>query len=145
MRLTQRYPFSASHRLHSGELSAEENCRVFGKCNNPYGHGHNYFVEVSVSGEPDPETGLLLDRARFDAWVEKEILTRVAHRNLNEEMVEFQSLVPTTENLALVFTEALSRSWPSHFAAEPKLRFDRVRIYETRNNLFEMEAHEIQQ
>jgi 6-pyruvoyltetrahydropterin/6-carboxytetrahydropterin synthase len=144
-RLTQRYPFSASHRLHATQLSEEENCRVFGKCNNPHGHGHNYFLEVSVSGEADPVTGLLLQRDQFDSWVEKEILARLSYRNLNEEMEEFQTLVPTTENLAAVVTGALARGWADSFPNGTKLRFDRVRIYETRNNLFEMEAHEIQQ
>jgi 6-pyruvoyltetrahydropterin/6-carboxytetrahydropterin synthase len=143
--LTQRYPFSASHRLHAHVLSEDENRRVFGKCNNPHGHGHNYLVELSVSGVADPVTGLLVERHRLDAMVEKEILAQVAHRNLNEEMAEFSRLVPTTENLAKVFTEALARSWSQYFPDPSGIRFDRVRIYETRNNLFEMEAHEIQQ
>jgi 6-pyruvoyltetrahydropterin/6-carboxytetrahydropterin synthase len=143
--LTQRYPFSASHRLHAHDLSEEENCRVFGKCNNPHGHGHNYLLEVSVSGAADPVTGLLVERHRLDSLVEKEILAQVAHRNLNEEMAEFSRLVPTTENLATVLAQALARSWPQHFPAASGIRFDRVRIFETRNNLFEMEAHEIQQ
>jgi 6-pyruvoyltetrahydropterin/6-carboxytetrahydropterin synthase len=145
IRLTQRYPFAASHRLHSSQLSEEANCRVFGKCNNPHGHGHNYFLEVSVSGEADPVTGLLLQRDQFDTWVEKEILARLSYRNLNEEMEEFRTLVPTTENLAAVVTGALARGWEKYFPQPAKLRFDRVRIHETRNNLFEMEAHENQQ
>lgn len=145
MRLTQRYPFSAAHRLHSSQLSEEENWRVFGKCNNPHGHGHNYTLEVSVRGEIDPVTGLLLHRDSLDSWVEKEILSRLLHCNLNEEMVEFRNLVPTTENLAAVVTQALAQGWERHFPPQTDLRFDRVRIYETRNNLFEMEAHEIQQ
>jgi 6-pyruvoyltetrahydropterin/6-carboxytetrahydropterin synthase len=144
-RLTLRYAFSASHRLHSSEFSAEENCRVYGKCNNPHGHGHNYFLEVSLTGPVDPVTGLLANRGAVDAWVRKEILARVEYRNLNEEMPEFKRLVPTTENVARIFSEALSRSYAAHFGTPSELRFDRVRIHETRNNLFEMEAHEVQQ
>ncbi len=142
--LTVRYPFSASHRLHSSALNEQRNWDVYGKCNNPFGHGHNYFLEVTVSGEPNPQTGQLLERPQLDEWVGKEILARVAHRNLNEQMVEFKDLVPTTENVAHVFGGLLSRSWARYFPPSAPLRFERLRIYETRNNLFEMEAHEVQ-
>src|SRR5436190_9797986 len=72
--LGRRYRFSASHRLHSPHLSAEENCRVFGKCNNPYGHGHNYVLEVSMSGDVDPATGMIANLADLDAFVERQVL-----------------------------------------------------------------------
>src|SRR6185437_1277925 len=82
--LTRRYKFSASHRLHSPELSDQQNRETYGKCNNPYGHGHNYKVEVTVSGEPDPETGMICNLADLDGFVDRELLRRFAFSNLNE-------------------------------------------------------------
>jgi 6-pyruvoyltetrahydropterin/6-carboxytetrahydropterin synthase len=143
MKLTQRYRFSASHRLHSKQLDEERNWEVYGKCNNPHGHGHNYWLEVTVAGEPDAVTGMLAPRAVLDQWIGKEILTKVEHRNLNEETEEFQSLVPTTENVAKVFAQRLAATAPQYLQSYP-CRFERIRIYETRNNLFEMEAYEVQ-
>lgn len=144
MKLTQRYRFSASHRLHSGELDAARNVEVYGKCNNMHGHGHNYWLEVSVAGEADAATGLVAERRKLDDWVGKEILAWVGHRNLNEEIGEFQQLVPTTENVAAVFERRLAESWPRYFPAAGSLRFAGLRIYETRNNLFEVQRNEIQ-
>lgn len=142
MKFTTRYPFSAAHRLHSNELSEEENWQVYGRCNNPYGHGHNYWVEVTVSGEPDGQTGMVVDRQQLNRCVEEEILSKVSHRNLNEQVEELRDVVPTTENLAYVFADWLKSGWGKHFP-EPVVILDRVRIYETGNNRFEIKANEV--
>jgi 6-pyruvoyltetrahydropterin/6-carboxytetrahydropterin synthase len=144
MKFTSRYPFSAAHRLHSQQLSEDENWQVYGRCNNPFGHGHNYWLEVTVSGKPDSETGLIVDRNQLDRCVEKEILSRVRHVNLNEQVEELKQLVPTTENVAYVFAEWLRDGWKAHFTEEAVV-FDRIRIYETRNNRFEIQANEVRQ
>ncbi|MBZ5526530.1 MAG: 6-carboxytetrahydropterin synthase [Acidobacteriia bacterium] len=130
--LGRRYHFAASHRLHSAKLSAEENRRVYGKCNNPYGHGHNYVLEVQVSGEVDPATGMIANLADLDAFVGREVLEAFDHRNLNEEVAAFREVVPTTENLC---KEAYARI-KGHGAA----RLLRVRIEETGNNSFEYDG-----
>src|SRR5208337_3115167 len=98
--LTRRYMFSASHRLHSGQMSAEENRATYGRCNNPYGHGHNYTVEITVSGPVDGQTGMVCNLAGLDAFMRAEILDRYDHQNLNL-LSEFANEVPTTENLCI--------------------------------------------
>ncbi len=127
--LGRRYRFSASHRLHSDRLSEEENQQVYGKCNNPYGHGHNYVLEVQVSGEVDPATGMIANLADLDGYVEREVLEAFDHRNLNEEVAAFREVVPTTENLCI---EIFSR-----MKDFPAAHLERVRIEETGNNSFE--------
>lgn len=127
--LGRRYHFAASHRLHSVHLSEEENCRVFGKCNNPYGHGHNYTVEISVSGKVDPGTGMIANLADLDGFVERHVLEAFDHKSLNEEVPAFRETVPTTENLCI---EIFQRLKPFPYA-----RLERVRIEETGNNSFE--------
>ena len=144
MKLTTRYPFSAAHRLHSNQLSEDENWAVYGRCNNPFGHGHNYWFEVTVSGKPDTETGMLVDRRKLDRCVEEEILSRVSHVNLNMQIEELKDLVPTTENVAYVFAQWLREGWMKHFD-DGAVVFDRIRIYETRNNRFEIQANEDRQ
>src|SRR5690349_5366763 len=127
--LTRRYKFSASHRLHSPELSDEENRRTYGKCNNPYGHGHNYKLEVTVSGQPDPETGMVCNLADLDGFVERAIMPRFEFSNLNELDV-FRNQVPTTENL--------SRSLFHLFRDNFRLAtVEKIRIEETMMNSFE--------
>jgi 6-pyruvoyltetrahydropterin/6-carboxytetrahydropterin synthase len=127
--LTRRYAFSASHRLHSPALSDEANRETYGKCNYPHGHGHNYQLEVTVSGPISPETGMLCDLATLDAIVSREVLDRFSHANLNR-LQEFASEVPTTENLALRIHGILSRcSLPAHLEG--------IRIEETSKNSFE--------
>src|SRR6266705_1750574 len=96
--LTRRYWFSASHRLHSDEMSAAENRRTYGKCNNPHGHGHNYALEVTVSGRVEPSTGMVCNIVDLDSFVQREILDRFGHENLNTVALFF-SETPTTENL----------------------------------------------
>ena len=101
MTLTRRYRFSASHRLHSDQLSETENARVFGKCNNPYGHGHDYVLDVSVRGQLDQATGRIVDLNTLDGLVQREIIEPFEHRNLNTDVPVFAAIVPTTENLAV--------------------------------------------
>jgi 6-pyruvoyltetrahydropterin/6-carboxytetrahydropterin synthase len=132
--LGRRYHFSASHRLHSVHLSEQENCRVFGKCNNPFGHGHNYVLEVSVSGQVDPATGMVANLADLDGFVERAVLQVFDHKSLNEDVAVFQERVPTTENLCIDIYERLKSF--SH------AKLERVRIEETRNNSFEYAGEE---
>ena len=127
--LTRRYRFSASHRLHNDALSAEENRAVYGKCNNPYGHGHNYVLEVTVSGPVDQSTGMVCNLVDLDGFVKQEILKRYDHTNLNT-MEEFQRLVPTTENLCVEVFDRL------HQGFRPA-NVEKVRIEETMMNSFE--------
>ncbi len=120
---------AASHRLHSGRLSQEQNRAIYGKCNNPHGHGHNYLVEVTVSGQIDPLTGMICNLVELDDVVEREVLERFDHQNLNC-MPEFRDLVPTSENLCQVIYRILKR----HISAA---RLEKVRLEETSMNSFE--------
>jgi 6-pyruvoyltetrahydropterin/6-carboxytetrahydropterin synthase len=133
IRLTRRYEFSASHRLHSKQLDETANRQIYGKCNNPFGHGHNYVVEVSVKGRVDPQTGLAVELEALDNLVKRTVIERIDHRNLNEEVSEFGSLVPTTENLAVVIDQRLRSAWPADFP-----RLEKIRIAETERNIFEL-------
>src|SRR5436853_3940266 len=108
--LTKRYWFSASHRLHCDALSAEENRDVYGKCNNPHGHGHNYALEVTVSGQVDPSTGMVCNLVDLDQFVEREVLQRFDHENLYVRP-EFKTQVPTTENLCTEIYNVLHRGF----------------------------------
>jgi 6-pyruvoyltetrahydropterin/6-carboxytetrahydropterin synthase len=135
--LTRLYRFSASHRLHSPLLSGAENVRVYGKCNNPYGHGHDYVFELSIAGELDPVTGLLLPLAQLDRFVDEKILRLFAHRNINLDVPEFASVVPTTENVLSVIAGLIERDWPESFAGL-KVRVTRVHLQETDRNGFEL-------
>jgi len=132
--LGRRYHFSASHRLHAAHLTDEENFRVFGKCNNPYGHGHNYVLEVSVSGPVDPATGMIANLADLDGFVEKAVLQVFDHKSLNEDVAAFQEKVPTTENVCIDIYERLKNF--------PHAKLEHVRIEETRNNSFEYAGEE---
>ena len=109
--LNRRYRFSASHRLHSASMSEEENRSTYGKCNNPHGHGHNYTLEVTVSGPVDPGTGMVCNLVDLDGVVEREVLARYDLGNLNT-MQEFAEIVPTTENLCVEIFEKLQRALP---------------------------------
>jgi 6-pyruvoyltetrahydropterin/6-carboxytetrahydropterin synthase len=137
--LTRVYRFSASHRLHSPLLSPDENLAAYGKCTNPYGHGHDYTIEITVKGPLDARKGRLLPVAALDRLVEKAVIRPMNRRNLNVEVKEFASLVPTTENLAQVIGQRIARAWPAEFADSP-VRFEKLRIIETRKNMFEMKA-----
>ncbi len=122
--LTRKAEFSASHFYHNPEFTPEENRRLFGKCNNPNGHGHNYTLEVTVKGEVDPRSGFVVDLKQLKQVLEREVLSLLDHRFLNKEVPEFATAIPTTENLAISIWQKL----------QPKLevaRLHRVRLYET--------------
>jgi 6-pyruvoyltetrahydropterin/6-carboxytetrahydropterin synthase len=135
--LTRRYRLSAAHRLHNESMSAEENARLYGKCNNPRGHGHDYAVEVTVAGEVDPRTGRVMDLAVLDALVEREILSRFDHMHLNLDVENFRTKVPTTENLCLEIYRLLSPHFSPGRQESGKVRLDAIRVEETRSNSFE--------
>lgn len=127
--LTRRYLFNAAHRLHNPMLSDAVNRETYGKCNNPHGHGHNYYLEVTVSGPIASETGMICDLGALDAVIAREVLHRFDHQNLNL-LQEFADLVPTTENLTLCIQRILSRTaLPGHLEG--------IRIEETGNNSVE--------
>lgn len=122
--LTRRVEFSASHYYHNPGLSEEENRRVFGKCSNLYGHGHNYALEVTVGGDVDPATGMVLNITDLKKLLDAEVLEPMDHKMLNKEVPEFADRNPTTENIAVAIWNRLA----------PRLTFGRlhrVRLYET--------------
>jgi 6-pyruvoyltetrahydropterin/6-carboxytetrahydropterin synthase len=127
--LTRRYMFSASHRLHSDAMSDAENIETYGKCNNPYGHGHNYTLEVMVSGAVDQRTGMICNLVDLDGFVQQEIFERFDHQNLNT-LAEFKAIVPTTENLCIVIYDILQRGFRH-------AHLEKVRFEETMMNSFE--------
>lgn len=133
--LTRRYGFSASHRLHSAHMSEAENRRLYGKCSNLYGHGHNYVIEVTVSGEVDPRTGMICNLADLDQVVEEDVIARFAHEHLND-VSDFAGLVPTSENLAVRIFDILQSQF--HTA-----HLERVRLEETSQNSFEYTGDEV--
>lgn len=132
-RLTRRYHFAASHRLASPALSEEENRRLYGKCNYPYGHGHDYTLEISVQG-PAQADGQIVNRQALDELVERRVLRLVDHKNLNLDVPEMEGAVPTTENLASFIERRLLDGW----SLAPRL--ERIRIIETGRNTFELEV-----
>ena len=127
--LTRRYIFSASHRLHCDELSEEGNRGIYGKCNNPHGHGHNYALEVTVSGPVDAQTGMVCNLVELDDAVRSQVLERFDHVNLNQ-VAEFASAVPTTENLSAVIFQILKQNFKA-------AHLEKVRLEETAMNSFE--------
>jgi 6-pyruvoyltetrahydropterin/6-carboxytetrahydropterin synthase len=131
--VTRRLTFNAAHRVHNPALSDDENARLFGKCNHPNWHGHNYTLEVSVTGEPDPVSGYVIDLAEVKALVEHTLLDRVDHRNFNLDVPEMAGTNPTSENIILMFWRVL----------EPALRprtLSRLRLCETENNWVEYDG-----
>jgi 6-pyruvoyltetrahydropterin/6-carboxytetrahydropterin synthase len=124
IRITRKVEFSASHFYNNPNFSAEENRRIFGKCNNPLGHGHNYTLEVTIGGEPDPNTGMVLDLKELKEILQREVMDRMDHRHLNYEVPELAGKIPTCENIAAVIWQLL----------ESKIsrgKLDRVRLYES--------------
>ena len=122
--VTRRAEFAASHYYHNPQFSAEENRRIFGKCNNPHGHGHNYTLDVTVGGEVDPTTGMVMDLKELKKLLEREVLELMDHRFLNMEVPVFATTIPTTENIAIEIWKLLA----------PKLtlgKLHRIRLYET--------------
>jgi 6-pyruvoyltetrahydropterin/6-carboxytetrahydropterin synthase len=144
--LTRRYRIAAAHRLHNPALSDEENARLYGKCNNPCGHGHDYGLEVTVSGAVDPATGTVIDIGLLDQVVQREVLDRFDHKHLNLDVENFRSRVPTTENLCLEIHNLLAPCFPFRRSgpASPipgnsgmEARLAKIRVEETRSNFFE--------
>ena len=133
--VTRTYDFSASHRLHSSALSDAENAEIFGKCNWENGHGHNYEVEVTLSGDPDPATGQLWDGACLDSLVKEQVLDPYDHKHLNYDVADFRTLNPTSENLTVVIWNNLSRRLGRE--ATNGARLYRVAVRETARNFFE--------
>jgi 6-pyruvoyltetrahydropterin/6-carboxytetrahydropterin synthase len=133
MTLTRRYRFAASHRLNTPALTTEENSRLYGKCNNPYGHGHDYVLDVSVAGPVDA-SGQIVNRDALDTLVQERVIGRLDHRNLNCDVPELRDAVATTENLASAIEAMLTSNWtlPAALAG--------VRISETARNTFELKA-----
>ena len=141
--VTRRYAFAASHRLHSGQLSEAQNRLLYGKCNNPYGHGHNYTIDVSVRGPVDAASGRAVDIEQLDELVNRQVIEPFDHRNLNVEVAVFAQVVPTSENLGFEICRRLKRHWKEVFPGDwPKL--EKVRIEETPRNIFEVGADEIE-
>ena len=137
IRVTRRYRFSASHRLHAAGLSESQNRDLFGKCNNPYGHGHNYEIEISARGPVEARSGRAVELRVLDELVAEQVLRPLDHRNMNTDVEAFNSVVPTTENLGREIYARLQSHWKCAFAAQwPVL--EKVRIAETPRNIFEV-------
>jgi 6-pyruvoyltetrahydropterin/6-carboxytetrahydropterin synthase len=133
VKLTSRYRFSASHRLDTPALSPQDNQKLYGKCNNPHGHGHDYVLEITVDGPVDPD-GQVVNREALDAVVRERVLARLDHKNLNVDIPELATSVTTTENLATLVRGSLAEGWTL------PARLARVRISETARNTFELEV-----
>jgi 6-pyruvoyltetrahydropterin/6-carboxytetrahydropterin synthase len=128
--ITRKAHFCASHRLYNPEWSDEKNDAVFGKCNNPNGHGHNYELEVTVAGSLPPETGMVMDLKKLADIIEDEIVEKVDHKHLNLDVDFLRGIIPTAENMAIVFWEILERK-----ITEGKLYS--IKVYESENNFVE--------
>jgi 6-pyruvoyltetrahydropterin/6-carboxytetrahydropterin synthase len=126
--LTRKYHFCTAHRLHSEQLSDEENLKIFGKCNNPHGHGHNYYLDVTVAGEPNPVTGMITNLDDLDGIIDTYVLQKFDHKHLNLDTEEFKHLNPTSENLAIVIWELLESKLPCLY---------KIGLWETEKNYFE--------
>jgi len=131
--VTRRLRFNAAHRLHNPALSDEENVAVFGKCNNPNWHGHNYVLEVAVEGPIDERTGYVIDLSQLKSIVQREVIDRVDHRNLNVDVEFMRGVNPTAENIVVACWRVLERH-----VAPGRLR--RLRLWETENNYVEYEG-----
>jgi 6-pyruvoyltetrahydropterin/6-carboxytetrahydropterin synthase len=139
--VTRRYKFAASHRLQSAKFSAEENSAIYGKCNNPYGHGHDYELEVRVSGPINPESGQVVKVNTLDRLVNNQVLAGFDHKYLNADIGEFRDLVPTSENILRVIQKRLASHWNAAFPSQwPRL--DAIRLRETGRNSFELRVAE---
>jgi 6-pyruvoyltetrahydropterin/6-carboxytetrahydropterin synthase len=126
VRLSHKFEFSASHRLFNRALSEDENCRVFGKCSNPHGHGHNYELQVTLAGEPDRVNGVLVDLPAFERIVATTVIDRFDHKNLNVEVPEFADLIPSVENIARVIYKLLQPRF-----GDAGVRLAAVTVWET--------------
>ncbi len=132
--LTRSYEFAASHRLHVPEMTHDQNLALFGKCNNPNGHGHNYVLEVTVSGPLDPVTGMMVDLGELDRAVEDTVVKRYDHKSLNADLPEFAGKNTTSEVVAEQIFSVLKPAVPG--------KLERIRLYETARNMFEVRAED---
>jgi len=132
--VTRRLKFNAAHRVHNPALSDEENSRIFGKCNNPYGHGHNYTLDVSVAGEIDPDTGYVYDLSGLKELVKREVVELVDHHNLNVDVPFMRDVIPTAENMIVQFWRILEGRIEHG-------RLVRLVLWETENNYVEYDGH----
>ncbi|XP_077162205.1 6-pyruvoyl tetrahydrobiopterin synthase-like isoform X2 [Paroedura picta] len=135
-RVSRRLCFSASHRLHSKSLSDEENLKLFGKCNNPNGHGHNYTVEVTVQGKIDPATGMVINLTDLKDYMQEAIMEPLDHKNLDKDVPYFADVVSTTENVAVFIWENLQKRLP-------KGTLYKVKVYETDKNIVVYKGEEL--
>jgi len=133
MKVCRRVNFNAAHRLYRKDWSDQKNDAVFGKCNNPNFHGHNYVMEVWIEGDIDPETGYVIDLKILKDIIKEEIVERFDHRNLNLDCSEFENLIPTAENIILVSWNLLRSRLDEKF----KLK---LKLWETENNIFEYDG-----
>ncbi|ACY47098.1 6-carboxytetrahydropterin synthase [Rhodothermus marinus] len=133
--VTRRVHFNAAHRLHNPARSEAWNRETFGPCNHPNWHGHNYVLEVTVAGEPDPETGFVLNLSHLKEILETRILQKLDHKNLNLDVDFLQGVIPTTENLAVAIWRELEDALPAG-------RLHRIRLYETEHNYVEYYGEE---
>jgi 6-pyruvoyltetrahydropterin/6-carboxytetrahydropterin synthase len=140
-RVTRRYKFAASHRLNSSRFSDQQNSELYGKCNNPYGHGHDYILEVSVAGPLDAVSGQVVNLPALDRLVNQQILQDFDHRYFNADLPEFsEDLVPTSENILRVIEHRLNANWQRAFPGEwPRL--EGIRLQETKRNRFELRTN----
>jgi 6-pyruvoyltetrahydropterin/6-carboxytetrahydropterin synthase len=135
-RVTRRYRFAASHRLHSSLYSERENQELYGKCTNPYGHGHDYIVDITVAGPVDRFSGQVVNVRALDQLVHAQILQDFDHRYLNVDVGEFQQTIPTSENILRVMERRLNAKWPAEWP-----RLENIKLRETRRNVFELRAN----
>lgn len=134
---SRRYRFSASHRLHAPGMSDEQNRDTYGKCNNPFGHGHNYVVEVTVAGPVAPDTGFVVDLPALDALARRELIDRFDETHLNADPAFAAEFLPSTENLAFELQRIFAREVPL-LDSTGRLRLRNIRIEETGNNSFDL-------
>ena len=135
--VTRKYSFSASHRLHLNSFSENQNDEIFGKCNNPFGHGHNYEIFVTARGPVDVESGLAVDTRKLDRLISERVLAFFHLKNMNTDVAAFQKIVPTTENVGLEIRRLIREGWREEFPENWPV-FEKLRIYETNRNIFEV-------
>jgi 6-pyruvoyltetrahydropterin/6-carboxytetrahydropterin synthase len=139
MRVTRRYRFAASHRLHSDGLSEDENRNLYGKCSNPFGHGHDYVLDVTAMGPVNASSGQVVHVPTLDRLVAEQVLKDFDHRYMNADLHEFKTLVPTSENIIRVIEDRLTGRWSAVFPGGwPRL--EGIRLRETKRNVFELKS-----
>ncbi|MGD0136446.1 MAG: 6-carboxytetrahydropterin synthase [Bryobacteraceae bacterium] len=139
MRVTRRYRFAASHRLHSDGFSDDENRKLYGKCSNPFGHGHDYVLDVTATGPVNAASGQVVHVPTLDRLVTEQVLKDFDHRYMNADLNEFQELVPTSENIIRVIEDRLTARWSAVFpGGSPRL--EGIRLRETKRNVFELKS-----